>query len=583
MAFEPFYEELKTLAEDSYFKETDKVTAAKEVLKFVDANRGDCEKALSKFGRDGHLLEGAAWPASAYSDFYKWTMLPVMTLSEKARPEGVRCTFSANIRDAGYRQELLAAAKAAITTEPAEGSLFYTVKQTLQSLAERVFDRDTFEAAAIEYSLPGWSSDVLDSICGPVGAPRRLVDRVIIDPSCSTPATPNTPEEVVVQLFIANDSKLSEEKVYIEATGPWHLITWLETSMMQAIYEALFRDAKRKSYACEDAIWYPKWMAEAMVRCARGAKAGKDSGLAGALFTGRRTGGLALMMIQGLYMQQSGMTFLGTSSVTCRYWLKALGVTPALIPACAGTHAHELSMVLSSLLGELDDKVGMPLSQVVGHMLYFLVCRPQGDVREPGRKVLMPMLPDTLGTRAFLKTASKLKVPSGPHKGEPVLSVIGAARQDSGPLDAFKDLMAEFQFQGSMMASEIEVAEDLFTAKANGFKLFGAGGFMGDSEKAWDKSKRNISMAIKVLRVYVGDKLSPYAPVKTGDPSRSGEGKFEADGTIDAAGIAAVKARVEKLSAAEPLVSDEELQQLFEATVLEFTSKLETRSMCCVA
>ena len=34
-----------------------------------------------------------------------------------------------------------------------------------------------------------------------------------------------------------------------------------------------------------------------------------------------------------------------------------------LVPPVAGTHAHEMSMTLAAVLGELDDRVGLPLSQ----------------------------------------------------------------------------------------------------------------------------------------------------------------------------------------------------------------------------
>ena len=33
-----------------------------------------------------------------------------------------------------------------------------------------------------------------------------------------------------------------------------------------------------------------------------------------------------------------------------------------------------MSMVLGCVLGELDDAVGWPIAQVVGHALYFKVC-----------------------------------------------------------------------------------------------------------------------------------------------------------------------------------------------------------------
>eukprot|EP00435_Cladocopium_sp_Y103_P018523 s4739_g4.t1 len=78
---------------------------------------------------------------------------------------------------------------------------------------------------------------------------------------------------------------------------------------------------------------------------------------------------------------------LGTSSVTAHYWLKDAGVTGELLPPVGGTHAHELSMVSSAVFAELDNKAGVPLSQIISHMLYFLHSRPwqraSGVLRAP--------------------------------------------------------------------------------------------------------------------------------------------------------------------------------------------------------
>merc|ERR1719188_2126181 len=97
--------------------------------------------------------------------------------------------------------------------------------------------------------------------------------------------------------------------------------------------------------------------------------------------------------------------------------------------------------------------------------------------------------------------------------------------------------MSEFGYNGALMASEIETSEDISKASSVGFKFFGAGGFMGDSEKAWDSTKTSISMAVKVLRVYVGGSgvASAFPPAKTGEVGTDGrikEDKFEIDGTL---------------------------------------------------
>lgn len=288
------------------------------------------------------------------------------------------------------------------------------------------------------------------------------------------------------------------------------------------------------------------------------------------------------MMVQGLYVQSAfkgadgSSLMLGTSSVTARYMTIDAGVDKALVPAVAGTHAHELQMVLSALLGDMDEKAGMPLSMVISHLMYFYRSRPQGDVTDAKRKVLMPMLTDTIGSKAFMKTAKCVTVPFGANEGQPFLSIIGAARQDSGGLDDFKQIMLEFGFNGGMMASEIETGKDLQAAKALGYGTFGAGGYMGDSEKAWDAKGENISMACKVVRVYSKGVRTPsvYGPTKTGETGDQGkikEGKFELDGTLSAEETQKARERAQTQADAVMRLKDTaELQTLVVDTLTKF-------------
>mmetsp|Transcript_85978 Transcript_85978/g.199910 ORF Transcript_85978/g.199910 Transcript_85978/m.199910 type:complete len:576 (-) Transcript_85978:65-1792(-) len=553
------------------------VEGATEALAFIVECEGDLVKVLSLFGNDGEPVGGAPLPASCFNDFYKFTMMPVMRTVEQAHGD-VRCTFSVNIRDADCRRRLHESATGAASPE-----LYEEMRRRLSRLASRTFDRSTFERCVAEHSVPGWGGKTLDAVCGTSKEPRRLVQEFRAEPSCSTPQAPSSPGDVLLQLFVARDERLGEERVFVEATGPWHRVTWLETSMMQAVYESLFRDQKRREYGVEahsgvwdDSSWFPLWLAQAFCRCVRSVEAATSAGLRGVLMTGRRTGSAALMILQALYIQckcQKTSGMLGTSSVSARYMSLDAGVNPVLVPKCAGTHAHELPMVIGALLGEADDQVGMPMSQVVSHMLYFFTSMPQGDVRGAGRRVLMPILPDTLGSRAFMTVAKRLRVPLGLHKGAPVLSVVGTARQDSGSLEAFQKLMEECGFTGALMASEIEVPEDLVLAAKLGYKLFGAGGFMGDSEKAWDPSKNNLSMAVKVLRVYVNGEKCAFTPVKTGDTQDEGvikEGKFEADAALSPEELQTAKERAQLLAAAKPKVDDASLQDIFDKTLRTF-------------
>ena len=134
------------------------------------------------------------------------------------------------------------------------------------------------------------------------------------------------------------------------------------------------RRARRRADGADDGEWYPGWLAGALARCARSTAAARATGLRGALFSGRRTGGLPLLLLQAMFCADELRAddadrtplLLGTSSVTAHYWLRDCGgaVPAALVPKVSGTHAHELSMVLSAVLGELDDALGLVASQV---------------------------------------------------------------------------------------------------------------------------------------------------------------------------------------------------------------------------
>jgi hypothetical protein len=248
---------------------------------------------------------------------------------------------------------------------------------------------------------------------------------------------------------------------------------------------------------------------------------------------------------------------------------------PCLTPI--GTHAHELSMVSSALFPHIDqNKYNLPITQIIGHYLYY-------ELVWKKTRGLSPMLPDTLGTRAFMKAANliKINVSERPTK---FIDVIQIARQDSGKLSHFKQNMIEFGFLNhdgsskmvggvptSMMASEIDTSKSLLEALNNGYACFGAGGFFGDSEKVWSNpDKKSNSMAVKAVRVMYEDnslnnyKSIPYMirngnvitgyPIKIGDPDERllgvlKEGKLSLDKNLPNETLTAIKRYAETVRA----------------------------------
>jgi hypothetical protein len=507
--------------------------------------------------------------ATTYNDLYKWTMMPVIRALESTKGQ-ITVTFGIDLRDAGMRQAL----RDSNPTGPASG-LILEIHNALKSLETRHFNRDIFNMVLSGPRKSILAETDLNAICGPVDNPRTLVEvggvkdyGVVPDPQAMSS------ESVSIYFYYRQDKNYDSEVGvhFIEAVGPWHKVTWLETTMMQAVYEAKLRyDLRLKG------VTYGEWLYSALLRCAKSIcytkEVCKSDGktILPALFAGRRTGGLQFTLLQHLLFADNFIQFkppqlggpsplensqcaaselacLGTSSCDALFIMTKRLNLPC--HSVVGTHAHELSMVNSVLFSEADTD-NVPYSQVISHYLYYLL-----TWKKTGG--MMPMLPDTLGTRAFLLAASRLVMPDQSN----FLYHITSARQDSGQLDAFIQNMKDFGYlnpdgssvvrdqiappnRTTLMASEIDTTATLLEATQLGYQYFGAGGFYGDSVKVWDdKRVSSNSMAVKAVRVsfvptpeelssltenqtpiiHIHDGIVTGYPVKIGDTSPGSEG-----------------------------------------------------------
>jgi hypothetical protein len=583
-----------------------------QILQNFDDN-GD---VLQSIPADEQLFfNSATW----FNDLYKWTMYPVMRLVEKQDKfdeKPIHVKFQVDIREPSVRNALK------------EQILRQKVLDALNKLKDRTFEKDVFEQVSTEKGKI-ISDDDINAICFKDGAKRHLVQEVSDQQNAPVPE-----DGVVIRCFYKADLHYdvpnkkedgSLEQVgepgllVIEAEGPWHLVTWLETSMMQCVYETYHKHQLQEGE-------YQVWLSKALLRCATSVAYTRIMQMCGgptpALFTGRRTGGLPFLILQnllfidhfkqfvppptgskptiGLYSTLDEATqCLGTSSVDAVLYLRTLllppenGITrnlmkifdpkvPNVLPF-VGTHAHELSMVLSVLYHELDvNPLQLPFSQVLGHYLYEELVR---------KKTLgpLPMLPDTLGTPAFVIAASILL-----KDDKTFLSFVNSARQDSGDLVDFETILDTIGYKGGCMASEIDDTATLLKASLlSKFNTFGAGGFFGDSNKVFDEIGINISMAVKVVRVectYNGEQVPSLPPpptvkisdkdgrricigypIKTGDPSdvsdeagRQQISKFSADKTLPGLDLIAMKeyAITTRENATKILLSPELLSQV---------------------
>lgn len=551
------------------------IEGEKLINTWLESRAADISRVTDLFvdetGPDEGKFKGTI-SATAFSDLYKWTMLPVVRKLETYKPDSsIVVTFGIDLRDDKMRL--------ALKTDP---ELCTAIHAALKTLETRKFNRDVFTSILEKPRQSILTPEDIDAVCGPAGSERTLVDKEGVQPFGTR--YDQTPEDIkqkkVTVSFYENPDalyKAGEQGVhFIEATGPWHRITWLETTLMQCVYEAKLRyDLAKKGKT------YRQWLYGALLRCAKSVAYTRmvqaqfpAIQMKPALFTGRRTGGLLFLLLQNMFFadhfKQFGPLFngavagksisdplateaLGTSSCDAWYILKSLNL-PCLNPA--GTHAHELSMVSSVLFPQLDQNdQHLPLTQIVGHYLYSKLTWEKSGKAGP-----MPMLPDTLGTRAFMKAANYVKQ----EDGSPFLSLISSGRQDSGKLKDFKANMAEYGYKGAVMASEIDDTSTLLEAATLGYPSFGAGGFFGDSEKVWgNKDASSNSMAVKAVRVQYSNAggLSiagiPYMkhldsevvigyPVKIGDPADAkkpqlAEGKLSLDKNLTDAELEPIK------------------------------------------
>lgn len=473
---------------------------------------------------------------TTHNDYYKLTMAPVIAWAESVMNGTVNVCFGTDIREDLLAKQLL----------ENHNRIRDDVIQALNGLSGRRFNPDIVKKAVFGKPIQGFWEKNSERIFGTPDSPNRLIrshrpaganprdfhgDTVIYN----RPLTPADVADggVAITVYVLHNAKCAIDptqppmKFYIEAMGPWGRSTYLETTMMQAVYAVALRHHLR-----EQQKTYGQWLYEAMFRCHLSMRDTQTEcpNISGALFSGRRTGHHVFTLLQVLYLSrfQTGEgevgKCIGTSSVDAWYTLvHQLGFRNIVPPA--GTHAHELSMVFASLFSQLDKiQAGVPFSQALSHALYYTLVHQ-------GHPAPMPMLTDTLGSQAcMLALASSwlLKMENGAQTEESirVLSTMTSARQDSGKLDDFKALMDLYKSSPEglmnpklgMMASEIDDCDTMIQAHLLGYLLYGAGGYFGDSEKAWRTTikKFSASMAVKAVRVFVGPVKQP-SPLKLGD------------------------------------------------------------------
>ena len=251
-------------------------------------NRKDgINNILNCFDGNGNIDENNKFDvkltATAFNDLYKWTMMPVIRAMEKSKANGkVHVTFGIDLRSPNAKEKM--------KNEDFRAALL----TNLQAMANREFDITAFKNCLTVLRDGIIDENTIKSICGDGQNPRTLAQEVK-----DAKNDYNTDDDKVrIYLYDTGDNGW-----VVEATGPWHKVTWLETSMMQCVYQTMLMhdlQIKKKSYST--------WLGEALLRCAKSVAFthlmnanAKGKASTPALFTGRRTGGLLFILLQNLF------------------------------------------------------------------------------------------------------------------------------------------------------------------------------------------------------------------------------------------------------------------------------------------
>jgi hypothetical protein len=485
---------------------------------------------LGVVGVVGNIISG-----TTYNDLYKLSMAP--TIHEIQATSGGKAivSFALDVRDKKLREKL-AANIDGITD---------AVKQALNLLQHRFFDYQIIlnTVAGKPYESFFRSEEGRAIFLNADGTPRTLISTTVpagapVYPGTviyNCPINPDmiTHDQVSIAVFMGIDAKTGENRLHIEATGEWSKVSFLETTMMQVVYQVALQN-HLQARGCS----FGKWLYEALFRFYLSTTfAGTQCPeMTGFLFAGRRTGHFLLLLLQALLAKKiPGTKISGTSSFDAWHFLtQKLRLDPSGILPPVGTHAHELQMGAQGLYAWLDKSPANPESLIASACASTYIYYLTAHKGTPGP---MPMLPDTLGTESFLKTAACFMVhPFGDNTvWVSLLSLINSARQDSGKLEAFAKTLEAYGFKGGLFASEIDEMKTLVDARDNGYKLFGAGGAMGDSEKVWDVTGYlpfSASMAVKIVRMWLVD-LKTGSWVRCLNPVKLGDGEDPVKVTAD--------------------------------------------------
>ena len=447
------------------------------------------------------------------NDFYKFVMGPVLY------EWNVLNTFSADLRDVESQKEIQNPNSPVITKLIA----------ALPDLKHRYITKDDVsQCVSINPKLQEFYSHAGDKLFN-----EALVSEIIVGrgPNEKDDEILRKEMKTFVYVYYGLNAKTKRNEWIIQSRGMCAKNSWVETSLMQIIYQTFLED-----YCEKNGITKEHYIATCIVReIITIMELNEKTTCKYALFAGRRSCFPEFLILQNyiFFKLMDPDKIIGSSSMWSILSLRKMGFD---IPyPWVGTIAHEMFMMAQAMFKDYDDNEdNVSVSQAIVLYMYMILVHKEGTP--------FPCLPDTLGTKACLRALQSVMITvtngDGTTSEKSLLECLGMLRKDSGEIKDFQDLISQYPELSNAKIMDSEIGNILEAIQSNqaGIMIIGAGGlfgeaqipdeFLSEEERIILELNAKLKMAVKVTEVTISKEENTYEsvyPVKTGDGKDAGK------------------------------------------------------------
>ena len=484
------------------------LTKRKQIKRFMKKNNLSFED-LEKIYKN-HKINGLT-----SNDFYKFVMGPVLSQFN------VLNTFSADLRDVESQKEI----------QNPNSPVIKKLIDNLQDLKHRfITENDVLECISVNPKLKEFFSRTGASLFH-----NALVSEIIVGrgPNEEDDEILRKEMKTFVYVYYGFNAKTKRNEWIIQSRGMCAKNSWVETPLMQIIYQTFLED-----YCEKNGITKEQYIATCIVReIITIMILNKRTTCKYALFAGRRSCFPEFLILQNyiFFKLMDHDKIIGSSSMWSILSLRKMGFD---IPyPWVGTIAHEMFMMAQAMFKDYDNNEdNVSVSQAIVLYMYMILSHKEGTP--------FPCLPDTLGTKTCLRALESVMITvkneDGSTTDKSLLECLGMLRKDSGEIKDFQDLISQYPelLNAKIMDSEIGNILEAILSNLAGIMIIGAGGLFGDTQipdELLEEAERiilginpKLKMAVKVTEVTIskeekGEEEESVYPVKTGDGTDAGK------------------------------------------------------------